>query len=120
MNHTPGPWEVVHRDDNNYMSMTLVAQKGVFDTPDNVRQLRDEPDHVQERVIAITFHQSLPIVGDHAIDCNQERGNAKLIALAPEMADAIRAFGQTSRNGDRQARMIAAIVINTLAMKLEE
>ena len=86
--HTPGPWEVVYRDDESFMCMTLIAPKGLMN-PNNVGRLIDEPTEVQEKVIAITFHQLLPFSGYQAFDKDEQEANDRLIASAPEMLEAL-------------------------------
>jgi hypothetical protein len=86
---TPGPWEVVYRDDESFMCMTLIAPKGLMN-PDNVGRLIDEPIETQEKVIAITHHQLLPMAGHEACEKDEEEANAELMAAAPDMYKALR------------------------------
>ncbi|MFZ3132694.1 MAG: hypothetical protein WA125_16735 [Desulfosporosinus sp.] len=85
---TPGPWEVVYRDDESFMSMALIAPKGLMN-PDNMGRLIDEPTEIQEKVIAITHHQLAPMAGYEACEKDEEEGNAGLMAAAPEMYEAL-------------------------------
>lgn len=86
---TPGPWEVVHTDDDSCMSMTVIAPKGLFD-PNNSGRLSNEDHEKLEKVIAITFHQLMPIAGFEACEKDEDDGNAFLMAAAPDMYEALR------------------------------
>ena len=96
--HTPGPWEVVYRDDESFMSMALIAPKGLMN-PDNVGRLIDEPLEIQGKVIAITHHQLTPMTGYEACENDEEDSNAELMAAAPEMYEALQHALQFIENG---------------------
>ena len=85
--HTPGPWEMVHRDDQSFMSMTVIAQKGRMGNTANVCRLFDDPN--AEDVIAVVYHQLDPLAGQ-GCEIEEAFGNAKLISLAPKLLDALR------------------------------
>ncbi|MGZ5077015.1 MAG: hypothetical protein ACXV9R_10365 [Methylobacter sp.] len=86
--HTPGPWEIVYRDDDHCMCMTVIAAKGSMGNTRNVMRLRDDPN--QANVIAITFHQLIPWSGQDAFNNDQSKANDRLIAAAPELLEALR------------------------------
>ena len=89
---TPGPWEVVYRDDESCMQMTVITPKGLMMPTSNEGQLDFEQDEKLEKVIAITYHQLKPIVGYDASEKDEEDANAHLIAAAPEMYAALEKF----------------------------
>lgn len=86
---TPGPWEVVHTDDNLCMSMTVITPKGLFEDKQTYGMLSNEPSGKLGKIIAVTFHQLEPIVGFEACEKDEDDGNAYLIAAAPEMYEAL-------------------------------
>jgi hypothetical protein len=77
---TPGPWEVVHRDDDHSMTMTVIAPKGSMGNSSNVMRLSDDPN--QANVIAITWHQLTPWAGQEAFNNDQSDANDSFIAAA--------------------------------------
>lgn len=84
---TPGPWEIVHRDDDYSMCMTVIAPKGAMTPTDNVMCFSDDPNRF--KAIAITNHQISPLVGE-ACDCDELAANARLISKAPEMFECLK------------------------------
>lgn len=88
MNYTPGPWEIVYRDDDHCMSMTVIAKKNSMGKTSNICRLSDDKN--QGNVIAITYHQILPWAGQEAFNNDQSEANDRLIAAAPEMYEALK------------------------------
>lgn len=86
-NHTPGPWEAVYRDDERFMPMTVIAQKGSMGNTANTHSLRI--DHNPEKVIAIVKHQSYPFAGLEAFENGQDKANTRLIVSAPELLETL-------------------------------
>lgn len=91
---TPGPWEIVHRDDDYSMCMTVIAPKGAMTPTDNVMCLSDDPDRF--KAIAVTNHQISPCVG-LAYNCDELCANARLISKAPEMFELLKEFKEWVR-----------------------
>jgi len=91
---TPGPWEVIHTDDNLCMSMTIIAPKGLFLGGETFGMLSNEQPEKLGKLIAVTFHQLDPIVGFDACERDEDDGNAHLIASAPEMYEALEKFNE--------------------------
>lgn len=89
---TPGPWEVVNTDDNLCMSMTVITPRGLFERNETNGMLSDESSDKLGKIIAVTFHQIDPIVGLEACDKNEDDGNARLIASAPEMYESLKIY----------------------------
>ncbi len=85
--HTPAPWELVYRDDERFMSMTLIAPKGSMGNVNNTHQLH--ADHHPEKVIAIVSHQSYPFAGLEAFENGEDDANERLIVSAPELLEAL-------------------------------
>jgi hypothetical protein len=105
--HTPGPWEIVYRDDDRCMTMTVIAPKGSMGETRNVMRLSDDPN--QANVIAITWHQLTPWSGQEAFNNEQSDANDKLIAAAPELLE----FAQeVRRSGDTRLASMAIAVIS--------
>jgi hypothetical protein len=77
---TPGPWEVVYRDDDHCMTMTVIAPKGSMGDSSNVMRLSDDPN--QANVIAITWHQLTPWAGQESFNNDQSDANDSFIAAA--------------------------------------
>ena len=89
MKYTPAPWEIIHRDDDYSMCMTVICQKGLMGSPDNDMWLSDDPN--RDKVIAMTLHQMNPTVGeDYDIDIIE--GNTNLMSKAPEMYELLKWF----------------------------
>lgn len=86
-NHTPGPWEAVYRDDERFMSMTVIAQKGSMGNHTNVCTLSE--DKHNDKVIAIVKHQSYPFAGLEAFENGQDKANTRLIVSAPELLETL-------------------------------
>ena len=85
--HTRGPWEIVYRDDDRCMSMTVIAQKGSMGSVNNVMRLSE--DENRSNVIAITWHQLTPLAGENAFNNDQHDANSRLIAAAPCLLEAL-------------------------------
>ena len=71
LKYTPGPWEIVYRDDDQCMCMTVIAPKGSMGETGNVCRLSDDPK--QGEVIAISFHQLIPQASMEAFDRDESR-----------------------------------------------
>jgi hypothetical protein len=113
--HTPGPWEIVHRDDDYCMSMTCIAQAGAMRETRNICRLDDDIN--AHKVIAITFHQITPRAGmecdddDDDLSCvDRAQANSRLIAAAPDLLEAlIDVVTISDRNHDAWDKAKAAI-----------
>lgn len=84
--HTPGPWEVVYRDDESFMCMAAIAQKGVMGDTMNICRLQDDPN--ADKIIAITYHQIFPPCGI-GFDDGVKDANTRLIVSAPDLLAAL-------------------------------
>jgi hypothetical protein len=94
MKQTKGhKWEVVHRDDEKHMCMSVIAPVGSMGDAGNIMQLQDDPNH--NKVVAIVFHQCYPFVNNsESLEFEDKNEIERLIASAPEMLDLlISAFG---------------------------
>lgn len=87
MNYTKGDWEIVYRDDEQHMCMTVIAPKGTMGDTSNICRLCDDPN--QDKVIAIVLHQIRPLAGIDAIDRSEDEGNAALMVNAARMYEAL-------------------------------
>lgn len=83
--YTKSPWEVVYRDDDHCMSMTVIAPKGSMGETSNICRLSAHSIEEQQKPLAITWHQLTPWAGHEALDRDEEDGNDTLMAMAPEM-----------------------------------
>jgi hypothetical protein len=87
MKHIKGhKWEVVHRDDEKHMCMSVIAPVGSMGDTGNIMQLQDDPNH--NKVVAIVFHQCYPFVNNsESLEFEDKNEIERLIAAAPEMLD---------------------------------
>lgn len=88
--HTPGPWEIVYRDDDHCMTMTVIAPAGSMGKSSNICRLSDDKN--QANVIAITWHQITPWAGQEAFNNDESDANDNLIAAAPDLLEVILAI----------------------------
>jgi hypothetical protein len=87
MKHTKGErWEVVRRDDEMHMSMSVIAPKGLMGSLDSTKLLSKDPN--RDKIVAIVFHQCYPFVNNSkSLKFEDKNEIERLIAAAPEMLD---------------------------------
>lgn len=102
MKHTNDKrWEVVRRDDEMHMSMSVIAPKGLMGSLDSTELLSEDPN--RDKIVAIVFHQCYPFVNNSkSLKFEDKNEIERLIAAAPEMLDLlISAFCLLSFHSDR-------------------
>lgn len=87
MKHTKGErWEVVRRDDEMHMSMSVIAPKGLMGSLDSTELLSEDPN--RDKIVAIVFHQCYPFVNNSKFLKFEDKNEIeRLVAAAPEMFD---------------------------------
>jgi hypothetical protein len=82
LKNTPGPWEIVYRDDNPFQKMALIYKKDAIENVINNFDLNENKSNT--KVIAVIWHQRNSIENKDAISGDESDANDRLIAAAPE------------------------------------